>query len=116
MLTWIVGYMTTYSVGHTAGMDGPWFANTQVAQEGWMQFQRAGCAQCHTILGQQGQSTGPDLTTVGERWKAEQMTQLVREPRKFYPNTIMPAFANLSDAEVSTIVKYLETLRGDAKH
>lgn len=117
LLGWFTGYMTTYNVGHTTGLeDGPWFAETQVAREGWSQFQRAGCAQCHSILGQQGQSTGPDLTNVGERWKAEQVAQLLREPRRFFPNTMMPAYPNLTDEEVNTIARYLETLRGEAKH
>lgn len=116
LLAWFVGYMTTYDVGYTADMEGPWFAKTEVAQAGWAQFQRAGCAQCHSILGQQGQSTGPDLTNVGERWKAEQIAQLVREPRRFFPNTMMPAYTNLTDEEVNTIARYLETLRGGGAH
>lgn len=111
LVAWIVAYLTTYNVGYTSGREGPWFAETQVAKEGWSQFQRAGCAQCHSILGQQGQSIGPDLTYVGKRWKADQIKQLVRDPRSIYPNTIMPAYSNLPDEQVEAIAKYLETLQ-----
>ena len=111
LLAWFVAYMTTYNVGYSSGTPGPWFADTQVAREGWSRFQGAGCAQCHSILGQQGQNLGPDLTYVGARWKGEQIKQLVRNPRSFFPNTIMPSFTNLSDDDVATIATYLETLK-----
>lgn len=110
----LVGYtvasLTTYDLGY-AGEKGPWFADTQVAKEGWTQFQRAGCAQCHSILGQQGQSIGPDLTYVGSRWKSAQIQQLVRNPSSIFPNTIMPSFDKLSDEQVKAIADYLETLK-----
>ncbi|MCL5960683.1 MAG: c-type cytochrome [Chloroflexi bacterium] len=111
MVGWIVAYLTTYNVGYTSGENGLWFAETQVAKEGWSQFQSAGCAQCHSILGQQGQSAGPDLTYVGKRWKADQIKQLVRNPRSIFPNTMMPAFTRQSDEEIDKIARYLETLK-----
>lgn len=111
MVVWIFASLTTYNVGYTSGDDGPWFAETQVAKEGWSAFQSAGCAQCHSILGQQGQSIGPDLTYVGKRWKADQIKQLVRNPRAIFPNTIMPTFSNLSDDQIDKIARYLETLK-----
>lgn len=110
LIAYSVASLTTYDVGYT-GEKGPWFADTEVARQGWAQFQRAGCAQCHSILGQQGQSIGPDLTYVGRRWKAAQIEQLVRNPGSVFPNTIMPAFDKLSDEQVKTIAQYLETLK-----
>ncbi len=111
LVGWSVAYFTTYNAGVSAAETGPWFAETQVAKVGWSSFQSAGCAQCHSILGQQGQSLGPDLTYVGKRWKAEQIEQLVRNPRSIFPNTMMPAFSNLSEEQVDQIATYLETLK-----
>lgn len=110
MVGYTVAYLTTYDVGYTSEK-GPWFADTQVAKAGWTEFQRAGCAQCHQILGQQGQSIGPDLTYVGKKFKAPQIQQMIRNPKSMYANTIMPSFDNLSDEQVTRIAQYLETLK-----
>ncbi len=106
-----IAYMLTYDTGLASSQIGPWFAGTKVANDGWHKFERAGCANCHSILGQQGQPTGPDLTYVGQRWNSENVVKLLKNPRAFFPNTIMPKFDNLSDADLKTIGDYLETLK-----
>jgi mono/diheme cytochrome c family protein len=110
LVVYMVASLTTWEVGYS-GPRTPAFAETEVAKVGWTEFQRGGCAQCHSILGQQGQSIGPDLTTVGKSWQAAQLQQMIRNPKSIFPNTIMPANNRLSDEQVANLAKYLETLK-----
>ncbi len=106
-----LGYMLTYNSGLAKEKAGPWFADTKVANDGWHSFLRAGCGNCHSILGQESQPTGPDLAYVGKSWSSDNIVTLLKNPRGMFPGTIMPSFNHLSDEELRTIADYLATLK-----
>ena len=75
------------------------------AQAGARLFSTRGCANCHAIEGVGGQR-GPDLTDVGARLDAEQLTW-----RILYGGVNMPAYGNLlTPSENAELVEFLRTL------
>ena len=54
--------------------------------------------------------TGPDLANIGfkrgDRWETDHL----HDPRKFTPNSIMPAFSYLTDRQLEALVAYLNRL------
>ncbi len=78
------------------------------------------CASCHTIRGVSARSdVGPDLTHVGSRTTLAALTipnthaalvQWLRDPQRVKPGSAMPVL-DLTDAEVSRLAGYLESLR-----
>ena len=75
----------------------------QVAH-GYQLFYDQGCQYCHTVLGQGG-TRGPNLTTVGERLTAEEMT--IRIVNGGYN---MPSFGgSLTHEELADIVAFLQS-------
>jgi cytochrome c oxidase subunit 2 len=83
-------------------------------------FEGNGCASCHAIRGTKAQgSVGPDLTHVGSRTTLAALTipndraalaDWLRDPQHVKPGNRMPDLG-LSDAEVRTLVRYLEGLK-----
>jgi len=73
-------------------------------------FQQQGCAACHSVKGSGG-AAGPDLTTVGSKRTADWLKDYIVNPRKYFPNTPMPAYNWLSEEDLDALVKYLETLK-----
>ncbi len=95
--------------GETGGAKGP--AGKGVAA-GRKLFQSEGCAGCHKVNGQGG-TMGPELsgaTLKGKtrKWLADQ----IRNPKSHNPNSIMPAFSQLSKNQVNALVDYLMGLAG----
>jgi len=106
------------------------FAQPRAAFDRWLAHQsrpapRAGstlfvekCGACHTIRGTDADGdAGPDLTHVGSRTSLaaltipntrERMREWISDPQRLKPGTLMPA-VNLSAAQVSRLVAYLET-------
>jgi L-cysteine S-thiosulfotransferase len=69
----------------------------------------ARCRQCHTVLGKGG-VVGPDLTHTYSQKSREYLEQVIREPSKLYPGTIMPAFnGQLSSEQLDSLIDYLDT-------
>ena len=68
------------------------------------------CQNCHVVAGQGG-AVGPELTHVGSRTTADRLATQIRSPEKVNPNTNMPAFDKLSDADLKALVAYLLTLK-----
>jgi cytochrome c oxidase subunit 2 len=78
------------------------------------------CGACHAIRGTSATSeVGPDLTHLASRTSLaaltlpntrEHLTQWIRDPQSVKPGSQMPAL-HLTDAEISNLVSYLETLR-----
>jgi ubiquinol-cytochrome c reductase cytochrome b subunit len=77
------------------------------AQAGAQLFTARGCANCHAIQGAGG-TRGPELTDVGARLTADQLTW-----RILYGGVNMPAYGTaLTPEEHARLVEFLETLEG----
>lgn len=93
---------------------------TPAAQAGQQLFQQYQCGSCHTIDGTSNQGhIAPNLTNLGERQAivgaALQNTpadieQWIHDPQAIMPDTIMPAFSNLSQQQLADLAAYLEGL------
>ena len=73
-------------------------------------FETLGCMGCHTVNGQGGQ-VGPNLTNEGDKGRSRQwlITQ-IRSPKTNDPQTIMPAYTNMTDEQINDLVDYLMSL------
>jgi cytochrome c oxidase subunit 2 len=79
------------------------------------------CAACHAIRGLQATArVGPDLTHLGSRATlgagvientAANLQQWIRNPQAIKPGVLMPAFQNLTPADLSALADYLESLK-----
>jgi L-cysteine S-thiosulfotransferase len=92
---------------------------------------KGNCIACHRVAALSSEPAhgdlGPTLNGVGTRYTEAQLRQLVIDPKRFYQNTVMPAyhapeglgrvpaaFAGrpiLTAAEVEDVVAFLKTLR-----
>jgi mono/diheme cytochrome c family protein len=89
----------------------PSAANTGAAR-GKKLFETVGCMGCHTVNGKGGK-VGPNLSDEADKGKSrEWLTTQIENPRANDPQTIMPAYSNLSKDQVSDLVDYLMTLSG----
>ena len=68
------------------------------------------CLRCHTLRGKGG-AVGPDLSRIGARGNRAYIEQVIRNPSKVFPGTVMPAFDNLSLEQVNSLVDYLLSLK-----
>ena len=89
---------------------GPQVASVALGQS---LYNDQGCAVCHVIQGKGG-SLGPDLTRVGDRLSAKQITQFVHDPKSVNPGRAMPPYGNLSDVQLQSLAEYLLSLVGKA--
>ena len=80
------------------------------SEKGPRLFASLGCGTCHRI-GRVGSAVGPDLTKVGDRRTKEWIEQQIRDPRSHNPNSIMPSFSSLSDADNDSLAEYLSGLK-----
>ncbi len=79
------------------------------------------CVSCHAIRGLQATAAvGPDLTHLGSRTTLgtgvvdntpANLQQWIRDAQSLKPGVLMPAFQNLSPADLSVLVDYLEGLK-----
>jgi mono/diheme cytochrome c family protein len=70
----------------------------------------AHCMICHKGK-KGGGSLGPSLVGIGNTREGEYLEQVIRQPNKVYPGTVMPAFDRLSQEEVEALVDHLMTLK-----
>lgn len=83
------------------------------AQRGRELFDTIGCMGCHMVNGNGGR-VGPDLSNEADKGRSRQwLTTQIRNPRSNDPESIMPAFNNLSKEKVNDLVDYLMTLSKD---
>jgi mono/diheme cytochrome c family protein len=69
-----------------------------------------GCAACHVVNGQGGKA-GPDLSNEANKGRSRSwLTTKIRNPKADNPQTLMPAYGNLSDQQVSNLVDYMLSL------
>jgi cytochrome c oxidase subunit II len=91
------------------------------ARRGKAVFDATGCGACHTLRGTEARGTiGPDLTHVGGRMSLAAATlpndaagfaRWIRDSRHVKPESLMPPFGTLSDAELADLSRYLEALK-----
>lgn len=114
LLLFAIGSLITIDAGLSADEIVPHYADTELAKAGLKAYNEAGCANCHSFFGQQGQVGGPRLNWVGERYSQEMLENIIRNPRDFYSDTIMPPIHNrFSDAEIALIAEYLASFKRD---
>jgi len=78
---------------------------------GQMLYQQEDCVACHQISGLGGVS-GPDLTHVGAKlpdssWHIAHL----KDPESVVPDSAMPDFSHLTDAQLNELANYLITLK-----
>jgi mono/diheme cytochrome c family protein len=82
------------------------------ARRGQELFDSIGCMGCHMVNGKGG-AVGPNLSDEVGRGRSRQwLTTQIRNPKEHDPQSIMPAFNNLSNEKVNDLVDYLMTLSG----
>lgn len=116
LLLSVVGSLITIDKGFTAEQITPHYADTELAKKGMKAYNEAGCASCHSFLGQQGQVGGPRLDWVGERYPKDMIEKIIRNPRGFFPETIMPqVHSRVTDEEIALISEYLASFQRKQK-
>ena len=94
---------------------------TMVLREGAALFVSLGCNACHAVRGTSASGTiGPDLTHAGGRLSIGAATlpndqhsfaRWIRDNQHIKPNNRMPPFGILTDAELTSVAAYLESLQ-----
>jgi cytochrome c oxidase subunit II len=93
---------------------------TLAGAPGQQLFVQNTCVNCHTIRGVSAANVGPDLTHLGSRATLgagvidntpDNLHRWIRDASSIKPGVLMPAFADLSEAELNALVDYLEGLR-----
>jgi mono/diheme cytochrome c family protein len=80
------------------------------AKRGQELFDTIGCMGCHIVNGKGG-AVGPDLSDEADKGRSRQwLTTQIRDPRSNDPESIMPAYNNLSKEKINDLVDYLMTL------
>jgi nitric oxide reductase subunit C len=68
------------------------------------------CDLCHKI-GDKGGTIGPELTHVGKSRDTLWLATQIRDPKSHNANTQMPAFSQVPEGEINTLVGYLLSLK-----
>jgi cytochrome c oxidase subunit 2 len=76
---------------------------------GWDVFAANGCHGCHTI-GTAGTPIGPDLSRIGQRYSAAELTRWLRDPAAQRPGAHMPRIT-LSPRDLEALAAYLASLQ-----
>jgi cytochrome c oxidase subunit 2 len=93
---------------------------TLAGAPGQQLFVQNTCVNCHTIRGVSAANVGPDLTHLGSRATLgagvidntpDNLHRWIRDASSIKPGVLMPAFADLSEAELNALVDYLEGVR-----
>jgi len=78
-------------------------------------YRQEGCFTCHQ-LDREGTKVGPDLTVEGTRGRSvEWLIGHFKNPSAYVPGSIMPAFNNLTDEQLSALTAFLESQKGSEK-
>ncbi len=73
-------------------------------------YDTLGCAACHVVNGQGG-TAGPDLSNEANKGRSRSwLATKLRNPKTDNPQTVMPAYGNLSDQQVDNLVEYMLSL------
>lgn len=86
---------------------------TTSASKGEKVFEANACTVCHTTRGQPSHLEGPDLVLalsqrkdLTKNWLRIQIT----DPKKHDPNSLMPAYTQISDQDLEDLIAFLEHL------
>ena len=77
---------------------------------GALVFKNHRCIECHIIKGNGG-SAGPNLTYVGQRRSRDYIIEQIKKPASHNPNTAMPSFSSLPEADINDLADYLSKLK-----
>jgi cytochrome c553 len=82
-------------------------------REGAEIFAQVGCLQCHVYLGSGSANVGaPELSEYGQSGRTgEALKDYIADPSQF-GNTVMPAFRNLGDENLTKLAAFLEASKG----
>jgi len=88
-------------------------ALSAAAEHGRQLFETVGCTVCHTATGQAQTKSGPDIVSAlrgQDKSKDWLDTQLIF-PEKHVPDTIMPSYKYLGEANLAALVEFLYELQ-----
>jgi L-cysteine S-thiosulfotransferase len=68
------------------------------------------CRDCHKVH-EKGGVVGPDLSKIGSKRSRTYLEQVIREPSKIFPGTVMPPYGTFSFKQINSLVDYLGTLK-----
>jgi len=77
-------------------------------------FKTNGCFACHK-LGGIGGKAGPALDNVGARLDMQTIKKQITNPQSRVPDSVMPAFNQLSDGDVQVLAEFLAAQKGGEK-
>ena len=67
------------------------------------------CRDCHKVH-EVGGVVGPDLTNIGAKRDRQFLDQVIRDPSKLYPGSVMPPYDTLPADQIKLLVDYLSGL------
>jgi len=73
-------------------------------------YEKYRCDMCHSVGGKGG-TIGPDLTHVGSKRDFLWLAKEIKDPKSNKPDPQMPAFPQISEAEIHALVAYLLSLK-----
>ncbi len=73
-------------------------------------FRTNRCVECHEIKGEGG-TAGPNLTYVGQKRSRDYIIEQIKNPASHNPNTAMPSFSSLPEADINDLAHYLSDLK-----
>ena len=75
-------------------------------------YRQEGCFTCH-VLNHEGVKVGPDLTVEGTRGRTDDwLVGHFRDPGKYSPGSVMPAFVNLNEVQLRALTAFLQSQKG----
>ncbi len=78
-------------------------------------YRQEGCFICHRLDGE-GSKVGPDLDVEGTRGRnSAWLVGHFKAPTMYVPSSIMPAFKNLTEEQLSALAAFLEAQKGSKK-
>lgn len=88
-------------------------SHAQMLVYGRTLYRQEGCFTCHRLDGEGGK-VGPDLSLEGTRGRsAEWLTGHFKNPPDYTPGSIMPAFKNLTNEQLSALTAFLLSQKGE---
>lgn len=85
---------------------------SQLIEYGKKLYRQEGCFVCHQLNGEGGK-VGPDLTVEGTRGHTDDwLIGHFKDPPAFTPGSVMPAFKNLTNEQLTALTAFLQSQKG----